>query len=278
MESKREAIWRGYAGRDAGFTRLGRPAPGEWLYHFYEPGQTLEEFVAEGPAEAAGKRIRIRAVGRVPAAAAPVLAAVREHLALFWEVEAVEESPLEADPAWRRPGSAQWDADRILERLSAGTGPVDLAVVGFAAEDLGRGRLPFVFGLGSRDLQAAVFSIARFGEPARSPGEDSRIVRRALGVSAHEAGHVLGLSHCIFYACLMNGSNTLEEADRRPVRLCPLCEDKARRVVPFDPAARLRRLAAFYQAVGLAAEADACRAVLSRPGPRDDESVKPPPR
>jgi hypothetical protein len=64
----------------------------------------------------------------------------------------------------------------------------------------------------------------------------------------------------------MNGSNTLPEADARPLALCPECEAKAAAVAGLDPATRLEHLAAFYDRIGLAAEAAEARRILaSRP-------------
>lgn len=50
----------------------------------------------------------------------------------------------------------------------------------------------------------------------------SQLLRRAMKVSAHELIHTFGVHHCIYYECLMNGSNHLDETDARPVELCPV--------------------------------------------------------
>ena len=49
------------------------------------------------------------------------------------------------------------------------------------------------------------------------------MIYRALKTSTHELCHVLYLTHCHFYECLMNGSNLLSEADLKPFTLCPIC-------------------------------------------------------
>ena len=38
----------------------------------------------------------------------------------------------------------------------------------------------------------------------------------------HEVGHLFGIKHCIYAQCLMNGSNSLQEAENRPFALCPI--------------------------------------------------------
>ena len=49
------------------------------------------------------------------------------------------------------------------------------------------------------------------------------LVYRCIKTACHELGHIFGLTHCSFYECLMNGSNLVEEADKKPFILCPVC-------------------------------------------------------
>jgi archaemetzincin len=66
---------------------------------------------------------------------------------------------------------------------------------------------------------------------------------------------MFGLEHCVFYACTMNGTNSLQELDRQPTHLCPVCHEKLHRALRCDPATRYRRLAEVYRRVGLETEA-----------------------
>jgi archaemetzincin len=118
----------------------------------------------------------------------------------------------------------------------------------------------FVFGLASFRERVGVYSFARydpafFGEP-RGAGYRDLILRRSLKVMVHELGHMFGLGHCVYFECLMNGSNHLDEADARPHHLCPVCLRKLHHAVGFDPAARYRALERFYRAAGMTADAD----------------------
>ncbi|KAI0477632.1 hypothetical protein GGR56DRAFT_417055 [Xylariaceae sp. FL0804] len=47
----------------------------------------------------------------------------------------------------------------------------------------------------------------------------SRLARTA----AHELGHCLGLDHCVYYACAMQGTAGTAEDNRQPPYLCPVC-------------------------------------------------------
>ena len=53
-------------------------------------------------------------------------------------------------------------------------------------------------------------------------------------VMAHEVGHMFNLRHCPYFSCLMNGSNHLEEAEKKPLHLCPICLRKIHENINFD--------------------------------------------
>ena len=60
-----------------------------------------------------------------------------------------------------------------------------------------------------------------------------------------------GLYHCIYYRCLMNGSNHEQETDRQPVHPCPICLQKLQRAIRFDLIKRYDELGRFYATHGL---------------------------
>ena len=49
------------------------------------------------------------------------------------------------------------------------------------------------------------------------------LLRRAFLTLSNEPGHTFGLKHCVFFSCLMQGANSLEEAQSRMPDLCPVC-------------------------------------------------------
>ena len=71
-----------------------------------------------------------------------------------------------------------------------------------------------------------------------------------MKVSAHELTHTFGVHHCIYYECLMNGSNHLEEADARTMEVCPVDLRKLQKVCEFDVLHRYDKLLAFYKSLG----------------------------
>jgi archaemetzincin len=117
----------------------------------------------------------------------------------------------------------------------------------------------FVFGMASLRERVGVFSFTRY-DPAFYGGRRGKdykkvILRRSCKVLAHEAGHMFGMEHCVYFSCCMNGSNHLKESDSREVHLCPMCLRKLHHVVGFDVVKRYRKLLGVYKEMGLDEEA-----------------------
>ena len=111
----------------------------------------------------------------------------------------------------------------------------------------------FVFGQASLRDRVGVYSFARYdpkfyGETRAD--SQALILRRSCKVLAHETGHMFGIQHCVWYRCVMNGSNHIAEADERPLHLCPVDLRKLHWSVGFDVVQRYRRLLAFDTQAG----------------------------
>ncbi len=150
----------------------------------------------------------------------------------------------------------QYDVTPLLDSLRREVRDDELMHAGVADKDLSwTAYVPnFVFGGASLTDRVGVYSLVRF-----SPGERSepRYRSRAFKLLAHELGHILSLPHCIYYRCVMNGSNSLPESDATPLHLCPVCFEKIRWNLGFDPAPRAAALAKLFREQGL--EQDAAR-------------------
>jgi archaemetzincin len=111
----------------------------------------------------------------------------------------------------------------------------------------------FVFGEASLDDRVGVFSFARY-DPAfygtALENRDLLVLRRSCKVLAHETSHMFGIQHCIFFNCLMNGSNHLDESDRRPLHVCPIDLRKLHFSIGFDINRRYRDLLRFAHTAG----------------------------
>jgi archaemetzincin len=129
------------------------------------------------------------------------------------------------------------------------------ALLGFVAEDLWPGEgWNYVFGQASLQERVGVWSLFRNGDPDGDADEARLCQLRTLKTAVHETGHMLGIPHCIAYACCMNGSNHLEESDRAPLEFCPECQAKLWWTCKDDPQERYRRLIKFSEGAGLESE------------------------
>jgi archaemetzincin len=97
--------------------------------------------------------------------------------------------------------------------------------------------------------------MARNGDPDEGPGMRTLCALRTVMTATHETGHMFGIWHCIYYRCVMNGANHLEEDDRGPLHLCPVCLRKLQWSAGFDVVKRYRELERVCRAAGLTEEA-----------------------
>ena len=118
--------------------------------------------------------------------------------------------------------------------------PADaFCMIGVCLTDLyPRDEWNFVFGLASIKARTGVFSFARYDERFYQNGkyelDYERILWRSISVMVHEITHMFGVRHCVYYECVMNGSNHLEESDGRPLELCVVCLRKLQSNIKFD--------------------------------------------
>ena len=244
--------------------RLGEPLPSDWLSMFDEPGQTFAEYKRQVRNRKSDTRSKIYVVplGDIAEKQAELLERSTEYFSIFFDCET------ELLPPESLPGAAynaerrQYDADVIIDEVM---GPLAreredaLATIGLVGENLYHGNLNFVIGLGSHAQRAGVYSVHKFYQwtPGKRDRDQAALIR-TLKTGSHEIGHTLGLMHCTFYECVMNGSNSLPESDRRPLFLCPVCLRKAEWNLKFDRPARYKRLKAFFEDCGLDDEAAFC--------------------
>jgi len=258
------------------FSPLPVPRPGDWLAVHREEGQTWEEFRRGGWPRPDGVQrvIYLQPLGDF--AAAPVsLEELKEFAGAFFQMPVRVAAPLQQEQMRLTSrinpytGRRQLLTRDILEYLAEHR-PVDaFCVLAVTFEDLYPApSWNFVFGEASVRDRVAVYSFARY-DPSfygerRSSDCHRLVLRRSCKVLAHEICHLFGMSHCIYFHCLMNGSNHLQESDARPLHLCPVCLRKLWTAVGFDLVERYRALEAFFSSVGLTEEAAWMRRRLDR--------------
>jgi archaemetzincin len=240
---------------DEAFTRLGEPEPGDWLWSFKEPGQTLNDYArtVQNRKLPGRQTLHLQPFSDLKPVHRRVLAQVQEHTALYFDTEVKVLPTIKVKSKWYNRRREQYHAGLIVRHLARRTPADSLGLFGLMGSDLYGLRLNFVFGMALLHQRAGLFSLRRYGTSR------PELLRRALKLSSHELGHIFGLKHCVFYECGMNGTNSLHEMDRQPMHLCPVCLAKLKWNLGIDPVKRYRKLSAFYRRVGLKAEADFAR-------------------
>jgi len=245
---------------------MGRVRSGDWLSLHDEEGQTFREYLDTEPVIVDEQRnvIYIQPLGEFSAKQQEILDLTAEFLALFFSVEVKvrEGLPLSVVPASARRTHPQWGMKQILtsyvlDEILAPALPDDaVTMIALTSSDLWPGKgWNFVFGQAYLYKRVGVWSIYRNGVPEAGREEYRVCLLRTIATAAHEVAHMFSISHCIAYECVMCGSNSREESDRRPLALCPECLAKVCWATHVGPVKRYRKLAAFCRKHGLEFEA-----------------------
>lgn len=245
------------------FQPMPKPKPGDWLSQHHEPGQTFEEFVSSHPNRPDGIRYKLylQPLDRFPEGGSPSLKLLDQFMQAFFcmnvDTLAVLAQSKQSFRTRVNPytQNKQLLTGNVLATLQEQLPHNAFCLLGITLRDLYPSPAwNFVFGQASYTGRVGVFSFARYDPAfyyvARGDGFRQLLLKRACKVLAHETGHMFGMHHCIYYSCLMNGSNHLAESDARPLHLCPICLRKLHYSIGFNPTDRYQQLCSFYQRVG----------------------------
>jgi archaemetzincin len=237
------------------FAPIPAPSPSDWLANHAEAGQTFVQFVRAGynPPDARRHTVYLQPLGMFAPDDSPPLDQLRQFAAVFFMLDIVVLPTLDiaASPITARQNPhthhTQLLTSDILGLLRRQL-PIDAyGMLGITMTDL----YPdpawnFVFGQASLRERVGVYSFARyhprFSGKAPSDAWQQLMRRRSCKVLAHETAHMFGIAHCVYFHCLMNGSNHLAESDARPMHLCPVNLRKLQHGVGFDVVVREERL------------------------------------
>jgi archaemetzincin len=263
-----------------GFEPIPVPKPGDWLAEHPEAGQTFDDFVKserEKPDRQRNK-IYLQPLGEFLKDRSPSVETLKEYTAAYFAMNVAVLSPVvtgkhklttRINPL---TGNRQILTRDVLALLKKRLPTDAFCVLAITMEDL----YPdpswnFVFGQASLRDRVGVFSFARYDPAfyAEKRGEDYQeiLLRRSCKVLVHEMAHMFSLEHCIFFKCVINGSNHLQESDSRPLSLCPVCLRKLQFSIGFHVVDRYRNLLKFYQKVGFDHEAQWVTKRLKRIAP-----------
>lgn len=245
---------------DVDFSPIRRPGISDWLAFNNERGQTFSAYCRSGflrPGKERGT-IYLLPMGEFSDDSSPSLEDLRVYAEAFFQLPVRVLPPLPIAAGDFEPRLHEQTVRRqlrsraILTYLKARVPDDAYCLLGVTMDDLYPGPgWNYVFGQASLTERVGVYSFARY-DPAfagQKRPEDYRrtALQRSCKVLAHETGHMFGLHHCIYFDCLMNGSNNLAETDYQPQHLCPICLRKLQFNVRFDLVGRYEELAAFYR-------------------------------
>ena len=250
------------------FEPIPAPGPSDWLANHPEPGQTFEQYRRErvNRPDKIRRKLYLQPLGEFPAATSPNLDQLKQFAEAFFTL------PVELRPAVDLAGlpitsrthpntrQRQLLTSDILAWLQTRLPKDAYCILAVTMADLyPADDWNFVFGQASLRERVGVYSFVRYdpGFYGETQRDDARklILLRSCKVLAHETGHMFGLQHCVYFRCLMNGSNHPGESDDRPPHLCPVCLRKLHHAVGFDISSRYERLLAFSQQAGFDDEA-----------------------
>jgi archaemetzincin len=251
------------------------PGPNDWLAVHDEPGQTFLDFVKSRPHRSDARRntIYLQPLEDFQKSNAPPIEQLVQFAHAFFAMKVEALQPLGASSRQVTTRTNPYTHQEqlltrdILHRLSKNLPENAFCVVAITIRDLYPApSWNFVFGEASLRDRVGVYSFARYHPQFYGISGDRHyvVLRRSCKVLAHETSHMFGIHHCIYFSCLMNGSNHLEESDRRPLHLCPVDLRKLHYSVGFDIIQRDCNLLEFFKAVHFDDEVQWLQKRLSR--------------
>ena len=231
---------------------LKEPLPGEWRTRYNEDKQTFNDYKELNPkkAQVGETKIYLLPIGKFSTMQMKVLELTKEYLQIFFQLPTKILEPISdaliPDTAKRtRTGNnVQLFTPYILNNLLKGKIPDNgYALMAISEKDLyPSSDWNFVFGIASYKDRVGVSSIFRLQSGKLDSSNYLICLRRLLNTASHEIGHMFSIHHCTFSQCVMNGSNSLNESDKQPIRLCSECQKKLHWNTQYDNKDRLNAL------------------------------------
>lgn len=234
--------------------KLKKPKKGEWLSIHKEKGQTYDQYVKSKPVHPSEDLncIYIQPIGEFTIWEKKIMDLNTEYIRLFFGLKVVQLKPIKdskipKDKKRNHLGSEQLDAGYIINEILPKEKPKDaIVVMALTAKDLyPKPEWNFVFGLANYNTRTGITSIYRYSNSSIDAYNYHSCLQRIIKTSTHEISHMFGVKHCINAICLMNGVNSLEEADTRYNALCSECLAKLSWNLNFENVSRLNRLIDF---------------------------------
>jgi len=253
---------------------LGPSKNGDWLRDHKESGQTFQEYLHSKPVLPQGKRrvLYIQPLGVFSTIQRKIITLTAKFMEFFFNLPIIirEDISLSNIPSYAQRTHPSWGDHQILttyilRRILRPRIPNNAAAyVAFTTSDLWPGKgWNFVFGQASLINRVGIFSIYRYGNPNLTKKDFQICLLRTIKTGTHEIGHIFSMEHCILYECLMNGANSQDESDKKPLTCCPECMAKICWATRTSPIHRFEKLIKFCMDNGFNNEASTYKKFVS---------------
>ncbi|UZR99540.1 archaemetzincin [Chondrinema litorale] len=212
--------------------RFAEPNPGEWAYIHHEGGQSFSAYKNSNPVRPSSKRnkIYIKPIGKFTKSDSLIFESLKTYTQVFFGLETILLAQV-SDSIIPNVGRRQHDdieqlhTKYILNEILIKSLPADaIMYTAVTSKDLyPKAGWNYVFGQSNLEEKVGVLSMYRYKVELSKNQNQSLFLNRLLKTATHEMGHILSIKHCTRYKCLMNGSNSLPEADAKPSWLCSEC-------------------------------------------------------
>ncbi|KAI6645861.1 Archaemetzincin-1-like [Oopsacas minuta] len=119
------------------------------------------------------------------------------------------------------------------------------SIIAVTVEDLFPDYLAnFVLGHANFKGGSGVISLGKYADQSNDiiRVSQTRLFWRLTKVLLHELTHTFGIAHCYDFACLMNPSGSIPEAESQTLFLCPYCIAKLSHILKFEFADRFHAM------------------------------------
>jgi len=229
--------------------RLPKARPGDWLFEREESGQTVSAYqrqIKPGgqylTPHVAMNKILLVPIGKSFSSSIgqmflPLLTRLCSDFFTGFDVE-THPTCVSLKGVTRREnehGNPQYKIGEIFSKINTETSRDHKVYcrLGITLEDIyPNDDYNFVYGQARMIERCGVFSFSRHsplfddGSPSTAtppPATLSKFFRRCVKTMTHEITHMLGIRHCIYYQCLMNGNNGGGERAAKSSFYCPVC-------------------------------------------------------
>jgi archaemetzincin len=251
---------------------LGQAQPGDWLYNNQEKGQTFAQFLTFAPLRPDSVRtvFYLQPLGNFNEFELSVIENLSQYLHYYYQLKVNPLDPISNEVInndairFSSTGNHQVLTYFILDSILSPKLPSDaFMMMAITNLDLYTGpHNNFVFGHATFKRRIAVSSFQRFAY------DTTYCMQRIMKTAAHETGHMLGIKHCTYAKCIMNGSNSLVELDVRPFHLCSQCLKKLEWSLQLDLPSRFKELKNFYIENGFNKDAEHAQRSLDAINPK----------